>query len=572
MWRKVVKFLLAYLASYYLYIIGNTNITEVFAIFFVIISILFLKTPVQEVNLLYIIFASFCSMSFLGGNLLWNNLELEFLKLVGAFIGGIALFYYIIKILEEIILNIQIKRIMININIKHLFIGTFLIIFLLWLPMLIMEYPGILISDSTWQWYQALGKTDLSNHHPIVHTFLIRISQKFCKLIYSKLVPEKAVLIYSLMQMVLMSLMISGVLCVIWNMLNNWKIYICMVMYYVFYPMHSIFSIYMTKDVLFSAFVMVYSVILYKIGKTDGKWLVKVGNMILYLITSILLILFRSNGIIVSIGVIVLLVVLFPAIRKKNIIILVSMFALYFIYGTILTYTHVSSPNIVESLGMPINQISAVVSADERLTNSEREQIEKIIPINELKKVYNPYYSDPVKTDELFDSNYLEKHKLDYFKLWLKLLIKYPGDYIESQLRLTIGYWYPGIHKGMVSFDVQQKKEFLYEIGVHESRENRYANIYIGSASRDFIGVSFLFSIGLAVVIYIFLFIMIIKKYDIYRSICCIPTLLVWFSLLLLTPSYCETRYIYCIFLMLPFLLAVLWDSPNEQLDKKMIK
>ena len=54
------------------------------------------------------------------------------------------------------------------------FLCSFVSILLVWGIFFLAYYPGIYTNDSFWQLQQALGDSALSNHHPVLHTLIMR--------------------------------------------------------------------------------------------------------------------------------------------------------------------------------------------------------------------------------------------------------------------------------------------------------------------------------------------------------------------------------------------------------------
>ena len=58
---------------------------------------------------------------------------------------------------------------------KKLFAITFIICMICYLPYFLYEFPGIMTADSLVQYEQIVGIRPWSNHHPVVHTLLIKL-------------------------------------------------------------------------------------------------------------------------------------------------------------------------------------------------------------------------------------------------------------------------------------------------------------------------------------------------------------------------------------------------------------
>lgn len=325
--------------------------------------------------------------------------------------------------------------------------------------------------------------------------------------------------------------------------------------FYAVFPMNSLFSIYMTKDVIFSGLILLLTIECIEIIRTKEESLKSPIGTAAFILTLLGVMVMRSNGIIIVIGT--LFVYLFVTNNKrKAILFLVTIIITYICYGRILALANVQQPSIAEALGTPINQIAEVVVNDRELAKDEKDLINEVIPIEKIKSVYNPYYSDPIKFDNDFNATAISENLKSYLALWFNIFNKYPGDCIDSSLHLTIGYWYPAVQKGSFSFNLSQQKELMQQIGA-DKKVNLTLDRYIGSEVRNNIFESWLWSIGLEAI-----FLLIIITYLLSRNryiwiFPFVPCLFGWISLMMFTPSYCETRYAYYLFISLPILALV---------------
>ena len=100
---------------------------------------------------------------------------------------------------------------------------------------------------------------------------------------------------------------------------------------------------------------------------------------------------------------------------------------------------HVTQPDFVESICIPLQQTSRVLCEDKELTPAQWESVHKVIDTTYIKKLYDPGFADNMK--ELVragDPAYLTEHKGEYFMLWLSLGIKYPATYLRAYIDQTI--------------------------------------------------------------------------------------------------------------------------------------
>ena len=82
-------------------------------------------------------------------------------------------------------------------------------IFAVWLPYLIVYYPGYIFGDTLYSILQAIGSSPLDNHHPVFYTLFIKVCLKIGNLLGGGNTLGCA--IYCLIQMLYMSICISYV-------------------------------------------------------------------------------------------------------------------------------------------------------------------------------------------------------------------------------------------------------------------------------------------------------------------------------------------------------------------------
>ncbi|NBJ96810.1 hypothetical protein D5282_05630 [bacterium 1xD8-48] len=439
-----------------------------------------------------------------------------------------------------------------------------LVFFLGWLPMLLANYPGFMMYDSSEQWYQAIGEWNLNNHHPVWHTLLIKAGVWLSSLIFGEIVPEYGVLIYTLLQMVIMSIIFSVVVEWLYESVHK-SIWIGSILYYLLFPIHSIQGISMVKDSIFGCFVLLLTAQVYKLYLSHGEWGKGWKNMLGITFTMLGIVFFRNNGFAVVLLTGLVLFLFYKNIRKQIFISGITVAVCFLLQNTVIFRAFdIQQTKLAEAIGMPINQIANIVSHDRELTENEKNLIEAVMPLEEIKEKYNVHYTDSIKFSESYRGYVIEQSKKTYLKLWLTLLCKYPGDCIEASLNLTIGFWYPGVSKGAVSLAMEEKDFYLKEIGIETQKlklRNKIFDSFMGDDIRESTLFSGFFSIGnFVILIFLLCAFVLVRKGRKALSIF-LPFIAVWLTLLIATPSYCETRYIYSAFTVIPVYIAGLGNN-----------
>ena len=426
---------------------------------------------------------------------------------------------------------------------------VFLFIFICWLPYFLTYYPGFLSSDSITQLEQAIGRQSPTNHHPWIHTMLI----KACYLIGNNLGDsiEYGVLLYSLVSMTVLSIVYTY----IWRwMVRNgvrWKYRMAAILFYAIFPINAVYAITMWKDIFFSAVILLYVLTLYEGCRPDRPDL-STKFMVKFIILSFLVCAFRSNGIFAWAFSAVFLIYTFWHERKRLAIMILSVMGLFLLYKGSLHVVGIQDADFIESLSIPAQQIAYVVKEDGNVSEAEYEMLEKIIDVEKIEDVYVPYISDPIKHLVRMEGEqqYLEEHKLEYLQLYVSIGLKNPHEFVQAYVNQTKGYWFHKVNNWI-----------YYKEGVHENDLGIEGKPLLPAfLSRAVYKITELSEqlyhryFSLALQTYLFMLctaFSVIKKKNITAYM---PLAGVIFSLLIATPVCAEFRYVYPLFVAIPVL------------------
>lgn len=438
---------------------------------------------------------------------------------------------------------------------KHpgrIFWGTFLIISLINLAYhFFVSYPGVLTLDSIHQ-IQQIRDGVYSNHHPFWHTMVIKLFLEIGYAIFGDI--NRAVAVYTVAQILIMAACFGYVLMTlcqagvpkVW-MVASFAIYALM-------PYNIVYSNVMWKDILFGGAVCVFLTAMYRILKgIGGKQL---WNYVVFAGSGLGFCLWRSNG---FLAILAAFLVFLLVLRKDHKKLLIVMFAVlvtgWVMKGPVLSAMHVTDPDLVESLSIPVQQVARVITDGCELTQEETELLENVVDIEEVPKLYNSGISDNIKNEiRSKDNAYFEENIGQYLKLWLQLLVRYPGEYVKAWIDQTKGYWGGGYPNWIYG-------EFINEndMGIAMSERSnilfRLFKMY-STFSRNVIFFEPLHSIGLHVwVLAIVCFLNLVKKRR--EWLLAVPLLAMVLTLMVATPVYAEFRYAYAIFTACPLVVPV---------------
>lgn len=312
---------------------------------------------------------------------------------------------------------------------KRTFILYFFAIFVLWLVVFLAYYPGLFNYDVFMQIPQNIGS--YSTHHPLLHTIML---QFFYYLFGDN--HNSGLVIYTLIQMAALAFSFSYEIFALRKLNTNKKFRVACIIWISITPIFSLLSISMTKDILFTAFFIVFVVNLCLIS-FEEKYLDSNGFLVLTGLSVVFVALFRNNGLYIVLITSMFLIIKYRKKVKLCLFLLFSILIIFFINNLLVYVLSASNDTINEMLSIPYQQISRTYLYEQNsISNDDKEIIKKLIP---TIKRYNPF-----KADEVKDFGRASYSINDFIGVYIKYLIKFPNRYLEAFLYNTMGYWYIG--------------------------------------------------------------------------------------------------------------------------------
>lgn len=312
-------------------------------------------------------------------------------------------------------------------------------IFLCYLPVFLAYWPGNFIFDAKYQLANVITN-DHFTHHPLIHTLMMgeayELGVKWGNI-------SMGFQFYTLVQMLILSAAFAYFLLYLYKQRVPRCILIGAFLWFALFPMHTIFSITATKDVLCAAFFLFFMVFVARlfVHKEVFKWYSYLGMIA----SGVLLCLFRNNAMYAVMVTGVIVAVLTKGLKKKGLI-LVGLVVIYLI-TTFSNEALIKSVNAQtkdkyrESLSLPLQGMARVAAyRGEELSPELYEELITYIREEDIAG-YNPYLSDGIKNEA--NEEKLETNLLNFFKLWAKIGLQFPDEYVESVITNTMGFWYP---------------------------------------------------------------------------------------------------------------------------------
>ncbi|MCA0985525.1 DUF6020 family protein [Halobacillus yeomjeoni] len=300
-----------------------------------------------------------------------------------------------------------------------------------WSMYLIAYYPGTMTPDSLSHWEQ-IHTHDFSNWHPVVYTWYIMGLTSIWK--------SPAIVAFS--QIIILAIFAgyAGYSIEKRGMPVKW-VWVGVVLFSL-YPLNGIFPVAIWKDIFFSGFLFLYTILIFNIVSSRGRWLGSNRNTAILMITSLAICLMRSNGLPIFIVIGISLLFAYLPYYKRLLVTLLVVGASYFmITGPFFDYMDVTSTSPNEALSIPTQQIAHIIKEDGELTTDQKEYLNKILPLELWKKNYNPYLTDDIKFDAHYDHEVIFKDFGKYLSTWASIVSNNFGLAVEAYLDQTSIIW-----------------------------------------------------------------------------------------------------------------------------------
>ena len=523
----------------------------------------------------------------------------QLFKATIVFIGYYILFRAIINYLFDILfpkistskLKETTNKVYNFIFIKHSFIMPLVIILICWLPYLIAYYPGILGADQSNQVKQFLGydipewsasnstklideNVKITNHHPVLHTIGIGLCAKLGLAIGN---VNFGIFIFTLMQYILLGIALANIINFMKKLKVPYWIKVLSLLLFALSPTIAVCSVQVNKDVIFASLIILYVIRLYELIKSSNNKKLTIKSCIGIIILSLLVCLFRNNGIYAIVLSLPFVAIIDKLNRKQILISSITVLIIYqLIISVILPLFKIPNSGIREMLSVPFQQTARYVKEHgEEVTEEEKQIIDKILDYDTLAERYDPLLSDPVKRD--YNKNATTEDLINYFKVWFAQFLKHPTTYIQATMNNVYGYFYPETNLRQYNYymvnsieDINEIENFDYGY-IDELQGERHFIKGIASIITKFPGISWTmniaFNVWLIMIIFVYLIYSKKNRYIIY--------LLPFISIILvciLSPVNAAYRYSISFIFGMPLTVAIFIDILKQKQEDKNVE
>ena len=350
------------------------------------------------------------------------------------------------------------------------FLGSLGVIYLCWLPYLILTYPGVIWYDTQQQLQQFFGipnvfgdGSHLSDHHPVFDTLIFSSFVKFGNLIGS---GNAGVFLYAIVQSLITASTLALTVLYLRRIGVPRQLCKAAMLFFALFPIFPMYSSAMVKDAVFLPYFLLFSLCFVETARTKGDFLRKPWALTAFIVFAVLMALTKKTGLYVVIVACVGLLFFLPKSRKTAkaaedddtrtkgdsasgtgrgirlraflpalITALVMMVALP---KVVFPIAGIQEGGKQEVLGIAFQQSARLLrDHPDEVSPQDKEVIYHVLG-RDVDKRYEWWATDSVKGYNWDDEK--NQYLVDYMKVWVKGLVEHPGSYIETYLALEQGW------------------------------------------------------------------------------------------------------------------------------------
>ena len=334
------------------------------------------------------------------------------------------------------------KKILPEVLDRHFLPFSAAMIFLCWLPYLIVFYPGSIPFDGYYQIDMGTGVLGLADNHPVYlsffYGFLVNIGRRINDNFGAFLVVLVCAVIAAFCYGALLRFLRRHK-APVWLQIGTFLLFTVM-------PLFGAYAQAIVKDTiycpLFTLFLVNYAECCMNEKKgQDNKALIR--DLVKCAVLGILVCLTRRNGFILVAALTLVLIFYVNRGRRWYVLVMLLVISAVFLgsgqFASKVLKVRSSGARVI--LSIPFQQTARYLKEyPDDVTEEEKAAIDGVLNYPVLAGKYNPEVSDPVKNTYKKTGNAALKR---YLKAWLSMGMRHPLVYFESFFHNSYGYYYP---------------------------------------------------------------------------------------------------------------------------------
>lgn len=336
------------------------------------------------------------------------------------------------------------------------FVTAFLVITVAALPMLIVYYPGMLLTDAYIEMQYASGMQVWIAHFSVpMDVFLYKLVSAGSRILGN---DNAAFFVYTGLQFVAQTVVFSYTYAFICKVNPRRFVRISSLAFFALNTVIRIWGYTMGKDTIYAA-----ALLLLIVAVLDAEWRAghRVLDAVLIVGAAFLVAILRKNGIYVLVGWAVIGFIASKTQKWRYVAIAGAVLAAIFVNKWFVGHYNVAPGYVREALSVPIQQTARYIKYyGDELTEDDKQTLSSVfyVPLDEISDLYDPEASDNVKF--CFKENPTDEEMKRYFSTWWKQLWRHPWCYVEAFVSNTYAY-----------FDLTKVSDFGGTLGVYDIGE-----------------------------------------------------------------------------------------------------
>lgn len=346
-----------------------------------------------------------------------------------------------------------------RLSLKHPFLTPLAVMTLVWLPQLVIRYPGVLHFDTGWTINEYAGIFPYTTHHP---PFFIIVSGWLFMLGKQLAGAKVGMLLLTLVLMISMLCVLAHAVSTAQRLRISKKAGYLLIAVFCLQPMYVSYGTYVAKDSYYTVALLLVMTQMLVLCVERPRGMPAWKDLLLLAVGVIFAVFTRKNGIyVVLVSLLCLAAALLLAHRRRAGLAVAGCLAAALVVTQSVTGALISAYGFTpgsqrEAFSLPFQQTARVALLHrEELTQDEVAVIQGVLDIDVITSEYDAELADPVK--ETFRDDAEPGAMSAYLGLWLEQLARYPVEYIDAAVNLS----------GELYDPLMQKTEFYEKSSFH---------------------------------------------------------------------------------------------------------
>ena len=359
--------------------------------------------------------------------------------------------------------------------------GYLLMLLLCWLPVLLAYFPGMLNYDFPGEYAQHLEGA-YTTLHPLLHSALMNGIITLGELLHSRTL---GLFLMTLLQMALFAAALAYACTFAQRRGAPMPMLAGMTALFGLHPIFSVMALSMTKDTLFSAALLVLSLLVWEACEEPEAFFSHRGKPALCVVTAVGTALLRNNGVFALALMLPALLIVSRGRRRRAALLSAACVGASALVLLVLNLALSPSTERTDFqlFSLPAQQLVRAYSSG-RMSDADRTELESWYT-SEEGLVVHPHLADPAKG--YLDRDRIQREGGEFMALWARVGKTCAREYLEAFLMLNVGSWYPDdLSHSTIYPDVSYNDKGYLQTQEYDMTEQGFATTSLLPGVRNF--------------------------------------------------------------------------------------